>query len=206
VTLASGALWLLLPVAFIRRVDLRLWVLWISCAVGLVLCLDLARGTLQLRVLRYTLVATPAVCVLIAAAIPRGRWAFLPPALAVTFALLRLPAAYVPPWKYDFRTPVEIVAPRIQPGDGLVLASTDPLLVVVSYTAFQHYALPSMPPVVATLTKPANAETLEQLRGCKNVWIVWMTNRFSPEQWLPGLHVQQSEELTGEERIVEGKF
>ncbi|HSV13781.1 MAG TPA: glycosyltransferase family 39 protein [Tepidisphaeraceae bacterium] len=206
VTLVAGVLWLLLPIAFVRRPNLRLFVLWIICAVGLVLCLDLARGTLQLRVLRYTLVATPAACVLIAAAVPRGRWAFVPPALAVTFALLRLPAAYVPPWKYDFRTPVEIVAPRLRAGDALVLASTDPLLVAVSYTAFQHYALPAMPAVVATLTKPADNPTLDRLRACGHVWIVWMTGRATPQQWLPGLRVEQSGELTAESRIVEGRF
>jgi len=200
----AGTVLLLLVVAAIGRPALRLFVLWFCSAVGLLVILDMTRSTLQLRVLRYTLVASPPLYLLIAAAIPKGKLKFLPPVLAIAFALVRLPAAYLPPWKIDFRTPVEIVSKKLQPGDGLVLASSDPVMVMVTYTAFQHYSGDAMPATVAGLTRPGDAATLRVLRTCPRLWVVWMNADGDVSQWLPGLRVDQAGRLSHAEQIMQG--
>lgn len=205
VAVAFGLLFLLLlPLVFVKRPNLRLFVLWFTFSVGLLVCLDLTRSTLQLRMTRYTLVAAPALYTLIAAAVPArwGRNAL--PALAVAIALVRLPAAYLPPWKIDFRTPVQIVSSKLQPGDGLVLASTDRAMVVVTYTAFQHYAGASMPSTVATLTQPADAPVLVRLAKCQRIWVMWMDERERIHDWLPGLRIEEAGRLTQSQMIVVG--
>jgi hypothetical protein len=195
-----------MPIVFVLRRETRLWIVWFACAVGLIAILDLTRSTLQLRMIRYSLAAAPAFYALLATAIPRGRWRYAPVAIAIAYALVRLPTAYLPPWKTDYRTPVEIVAPRIQPGDALVLASRDLDVIRVSYTAFQHYAMRSMPATVATLTKPADPDMLRELRRSNRLWIVWATDQDQVTDWLPGVKIEQAGRLSPTESIIEATW
>ncbi len=189
---ASGFAFLWLPIAFIRQSRLRVWILWLVCCVGLIAGLDLARSTTLLTLPRYLLFATPAAYVLIAAAI-RGRWSWVLPSCAVVAAILALPSAYIPPWKTDFRTPVQIMAPRIQPGDALVIIGTDPAADGVMLTAFQHY-LPTMPATCAILTRPPDAATLSRLRQCPSMILVRLWP-YHPEI-LPGIFVDPRNEIS----------
>jgi hypothetical protein len=188
---ASGIALLWLPLAFIRQPRLRPWILWFVCSVGLIAGLDLARYTTLLTLPRYLLFATPAAYVLIAAAI-RGRWSWVLPSCAVIAAILALPSAYIPPWKTDFRTPVEIMAPRIQPGDALVITGADPAADGVMFTAFQHY-LPTMPVTCAILTRPPDAVTRSRLSQCPQMILVRLWP-YHPEI-LPGISVDLRNEI-----------
>ena len=168
---AGGVLFVLLPWAFVVRAELRLWVLWVVVPTAVVAGGDLLHGTTQLTLLRYTLFATPGAYVLVAAAGRRVGWVV--PVTAVVAGLVALPAAYAPPFKVDFRTPVEIVARRLGPGDGLVISGPDGVTARMMLVAFQHY-LPTMPTTVAVLTRPADRPTLAALAACPRVSVVWL--------------------------------
>jgi uncharacterized membrane protein len=211
VTVVSTVILILMPVAFILRRQTRVWVVWFACAVGLIVLLDLTRGTLQLRMIRYSLAAAPPLFALLATAIPRGRWRFAPVAVAVVYALVRLPNAYLPPWKTDYhapdhRTTVEVIARQMRPEDALVIASRNAEAVQVSYMAFQHYAPAVTQGMVATLTHPADPALLAQLRRSRTVWVVWLSERERITDWLPGLKVDQVGRLTAAAWIVEGSW
>jgi hypothetical protein len=187
VVVAGGALFLLLPWAWLARPPLRLWVLWVAIPTLAVAAGDLLHATTQATLLRYTLFATPAAYVLIAAAVPAGRFRAAPPALAVVAGLLALRSAYVPPWKIDLRTPTEFVAHH--PAAGLVVSGPDPVLTQMSMAAFAHY-LPAMPPAAVILTRPADAATLAKLSACPRVWVVWMWPSRPIGAFLPGYEVE----------------
>ncbi len=177
-----GLLFLLLPIAYFKRPELRLWVLWFVVTVGLIAGQDLVRSTTQLSLPRYLLFATPAEYVLLAGAM-RGRWRWLPPAAGVLTALLSLRSAYLPAWKIDLRTPVEFT--RLNPDDGLVISGPDTFFDGITYAAYQHY-LPSMPAASVVLTKPADAATLDRLRRCRHLWVLWMWPGRPVREILPG--------------------
>jgi uncharacterized membrane protein len=165
------AFYLMILIACIRRPALRLWGLWFFTAVGLVAAVDLWRSTAQLALLRYTLFATPAEYVLLAAAIQRGRFRYALPAIAVLAGLLSLKNAYAPPWKTDFKTPVEVIARHFQPGDGLVIIGSDPIADGVLFAAFRHYIM--LMPTTAVLTGAPDDATLKTLRECPHIYILW---------------------------------
>ncbi len=167
----GGVLLLGLPVAWVVRPRLRLWVLWLAVPTVAVAATDWSKTTVQLSLIRYTLFATPAAYVLIAAAGPVTRWAV--PAGAVVVAVLALPDAYVPSWKIDLRTPVQTVGRRLGPGDGLVISGPDAVFDRVTFAAFQHY-LRRMPDAAAVLTRPAEPAVLDRLQRCPHVWVVWL--------------------------------
>jgi mannosyltransferase len=160
-----------LAILYVRRRELRLWILWLVASVALVAAADFSRSTTQLNWVRYTLFATPPAYVLLAAAIQRGQWRWILPAAATLLAVMSLPGAYIPAWKIDFRTPVQFVGRHLEPGDGLVIIGPDPIADGIMFAAFAHY-LPKMPLASAVLTQSPNAGAVAQLRRCPHVWIV----------------------------------
>jgi hypothetical protein len=179
-----GLLFLSLPILYLRRPELRLWILWLICTVVLIAGQDLINSTTQLTLPRYLLFATPAAYVLLAGAV-RGRWSWLPPAAAVLTALLSIRSAYAPAWKIDLRTPTDYVAHGMNPDDGLVISGPDAFFDGITCAAFQHY-LPKMPAACAVLTKPADAPTLQRLHRCPHIWVLWMWPGRPVGQVLPG--------------------
>ncbi len=198
-----GLGYLLLPYLCWRRLESRLWILWLVGGVGLIAVMDLARSTLQLGVTRYLLFASPAVYVLIAMA-GRGRWRWVPPSVAVVLSLLSLRSAYVPSWRVDLRTPVETIERRLQPGDGFVVSGPDPVFASIVYAAAQHY-FPKMPAVSAVLTKPADTSTLQALRACPNVWVIWLWPDRGVERFAPGFVMQESGHITAFGDVIRGR-
>ncbi len=188
---AGGVLLLLPPVAWVARPRLRLWVLWAAIPTAAVAATDLARSTVQLAWLRYTFFATPAVYVLVAAAVPRGRWRWAPPAVAVLAAVLALPAAYVPAWKIDLRTPAQTIGRRLGPADGLVVSGPDRGLAAMTFAACQHY-LPRVPAAAVVLTRPAGPAVLDRLRQCPHVWVIWMRPDRPIAAFVPGYQTAES--------------
>ena len=198
---AVGALFYLSAILiFVRRPQLRLWVLWLSCSIGIVVAVDLLRSTAQLGLVRYTLFATPALYVLIAAAIPRGPWRWAPPALAVIAAMLSLRSAFVPGWKTDLQPAVQVAGNSLQPDDGLVIIGSDPINDGVLFAAFQHY-LPKMP-VSAVLTRSPDKPTLDRLRKCPKVLVVWADRSIA----LPRFHVEQIQTVPSLADFAIGSF
>ena len=198
-----GAITLLtLPFLWLRRRDLRLWICWFISAVALIAIADVTRSTTQLNWLRYTLFATPPAYVLLAAAVPQGRWRFALPATAGIAALLSLPIAYVPPWKIDFRTPVQIVGHRLGPKDGLMIMGPDAVNDGIMFAAFQHY-LPAMP-TTAVFTAPPNTTKLDRISQCPQVWIVCIPPR--KFDGLPGFNVNEEQQIPYFADLIYGHF
>ena len=172
VALIGAGLFVVMAVTAVRvGRPLRLWVLWAVVPTLLVAVSDLTRGTTQLSLLRYTLLATPGAYVLMAAAGRRTAWVI--PGVAVVAALLALPSTYAPPWKLDLRTPTQIVGRQLGPDDGLVISGPDPIAAQIVSAAFRHY-LPTMPPATVVLTRPADGPTLARLSACPRVWVLWL--------------------------------
>jgi uncharacterized membrane protein len=198
----AGVLLALLPVAYVVRPRLRLWVLWLTIPTAAVAATDLLQSTTQLTLIRYTVFATPAAYVLIGAV--GGRFGNAAPAVATLLALLALPNAYVPAWKIDLRTPVQAIGRRLGPGDGLVISGPDRVFDAVTFAAFQHY-LPRMPDATALLTRPADRPTLDRLRQCPHTWVVWMWPDRAIETFLPGYRVDEEGQLPSFGELATGQ-
>ena len=167
----GGLLFLALPWAIVVK-PTRTWALWVAVPMAVVAVGDLARHTTQATLLRYTLLATPGAYVLLAAAGRRTGWAV--PAAAVVAGLLALPSAYAPPFKTDFKDPVQAVGRQLpDPSDGLVISGPNLITARIALAAAEHY-LPTMPPTVVLLTRPADGPTLARLAACPRVGVLWL--------------------------------
>jgi hypothetical protein len=160
-----------------RRPDVLLWAIWLPAVVALPLAIDLARNTWGLAMIRYTLVAGPAVYCLLAiiglAWVPRSRWVRHAVPLAVVLSCLAaLPHVYTP-WRPDWRTLGRQLAARAGPDDAIVYASdSDPVfLPTVYFLCTSHYANPTRA-TVFLLDRPADAQLRDKLRGYRHVWLV----------------------------------
>ena len=197
----GAVLLLCVPILFIIRPELRLWIFWLIGSLGVIVAVDLIRSTAQLGLLRYSLFATPALYVLIAGAVSRGRWRFLLPGIAIILAMLSLREAYVPPWKIDFQTPVQLLARHLDSADGLIVSGPDPIADGVMFAACQHY-MPQMPATSAVLTGPPNAAVLERLRRCKRVAVIWLWK----DRSIPGFDVEEQGPVPYLGNFIVGKF
>jgi uncharacterized membrane protein len=183
IAIFGAALALLLPVGYVRRPDLRLWITLAVCPVAMVAFADARGSTVELSWLRYTLMAAPAVYVLVAAAVPRGRWSFAPTAVAAMAALSSVQTAYVPSWKIDFSSPAALIA-RNYAGDALVISGPSPVQSSIAFAAFQHY-LPAVPDPSMILTKPMPPALVNRLRG-RHVFVVWQWQDRAVRDLIPG--------------------
>lgn len=112
-----GAAVYLLPWLLRRRPELLVWGVWLASVAVLVGGLDLARTTRHLTLLRYTCLAAPAVCALLASARdPRWRWlgSAAPAAVLLLCVLGRPTPADEPDWRPFGRT-LEAVVGRNEP-------------------------------------------------------------------------------------------
>lgn len=115
---ACGALLYILPLIVLRRrSDLLMWILWMLGVIGVVAALDFTRDTHHLGLIRYTLLAGPAVYVLIpglACGLKRLAWLrHGVPAIAALYCLWALPDAYRSPI-----TDPQIIAKELQSAAG----------------------------------------------------------------------------------------
>ncbi len=168
---AGCAIYFWLPIAFVKRPALRLWILWFVCSLGMIASLDLLRSTAQLGLLRYLLFASPAAYVLIAAAVNGyGQW--IAPAALVVTAMFAIPSAYVPGWKTDYKTPDQMVARQLDPTDCVVIGGPDAIADAVMFAAYQHYA--PLPETAVVLTEPPDEAVLARLRQSPKVGVIWL--------------------------------
>jgi 4-amino-4-deoxy-L-arabinose transferase-like glycosyltransferase len=173
VVAAIGLIMLLaLAPLFAFRRELRLYICWWICGVGIVAIADLTRSTTQLNWVRYTLFATPAAYVLLAAAIQRGRWKFVLSGTAILMSILCLNNAYVPAWKTDLRAYVQIVAKHREQDDGLLIVGQDRIKDAVFYAAVRHYM--PVAPKTALLTQMPDPALVSAFQGCPRVQVLWL--------------------------------
>jgi hypothetical protein len=188
-----------------RRPEMILTGLWLIGCVGLATALDLFRGTQQLSWVKYTLLAAPAVYLMLASLI-RGALGHLLPAAAVLFCVMNLGQAYpgrevgYTSFAYDLNrlaSPKQIV---VLCGSGWGAWYTGRL-----YMDLERYAKP-MPPAVALLNAPLPPKLLADLadiaRQTGGLWFVCWTNK-PPEDLLPGWQVEKTVNYSAAVRLYE---
>jgi uncharacterized membrane protein len=161
---------LLVPAALLvakgpqKRRDALLWSLWFVAASLPTLCVDLARGSLRLNVLRFTILASPAIYALLADLTSRLRppaLRHLLPATALLSCALATPLAYDHSALPDWRRVASKIAAVARPGDLIVIAPTTSDADVCHMWAMlaTHYLSP-MPGPLMILTAPHDSATL----------------------------------------------
>ena len=166
-TSAVMAVLYLLPFLLIRRrPELLLWALWLVGTVGLVLSMDLARGTEHLLYIRYTLLAGPAVYALIPtlfAAVSKSAWVrHAIPVAAVLSCALAVSQIYHP-WDTDSRQLARDVGAKANARDLIVFvgAENQCWTGASQYLVLSRYLRP-LPCPIALLTQPAEGEVLSR--------------------------------------------
>jgi uncharacterized membrane protein len=183
--LLAAAAYMLPLLLLRRRPDLLLWILWGGATITLVASLDLIRQTYYTSLLRYTLLASPAVYAIIAALLSHARRRLLRhvfPAAALLSCLISLPRAYTYyfPAKPGWRDLAVEVRGLSGPRDAMLFYGTSHELPYFRALMFGyvHYLQPGPRPIVLLSTSP-DRRILDTLSQSSGVWIV--TNRTARE-------------------------
>jgi uncharacterized membrane protein len=179
--LAGLAIWSLLVIGVRRHPGLLLPCLIFIGTAGMLLALDLARGTRHLDFIRYSFVASPAICLVLGAFTVEARrqWTSMIPALAFACCLVLLPVAYRRD-NPDCRPMAALIEHRAAPDDVLVLCSSNSAgreaQVWALYLDFYSHLFPRD---VFCLAAGASAEG-------RSGWIVSVDPSVSPQAIMPG--------------------
>jgi Dolichyl-phosphate-mannose-protein mannosyltransferase len=180
---AFGAIAFVLTIILARRGGksrpAMLWSgLWLWAGVGQVFVLDQWEHTCGLDYIRYTLIAAPAVYLLLSSLPDRaGIMRFLRhliPAAAVVQCLVSLPDAYQAKNRGEWRELGGDVRQAARPGDMLIFASpADQFLSNPPdlYLGVNYYVR-NIPCPVLLLTKQLDGQLQRRLRAAKRVWVV----------------------------------
>jgi hypothetical protein len=188
------ALLALPPILLRNRPDLLLWILWLDCTMGMLACLDLARGTAHLGFVRYTLAAAPAVYALLPAIVHqlrRARWLRIAaPLAAAIYCAGSIPHAYRT-WIVDPRAVAAEIGPMIHPGDLFTIIATPgrEMTAQTRYLMFSRYISP-FPCPIELLDKPAGDQLLASLPDTapsKRTFASVEDHGIDPRPFLPGL-------------------
>ncbi len=159
-SVGAVAFFLVLLLAWRRR-ELLLWALWLWLTVLPILILDLVRTTQHLEFIRYTLLASPALYAVVAAALSDrpGKIRFIPPLLACIACTLALQAAYETWWKADWRLMSAAIDKTAQPGDVTVFWRGDAYVAYpsIAFAHSQYYRQGQYGPIVLLLHPPDEA-------------------------------------------------
>jgi uncharacterized membrane protein len=178
-----GAVAFLLAILLaLRRRDLLLWGLWLWLTILPIFVLDVARHTQHLDLLRYTLLASPALYAMVATATDRAKSPWmrsLAPALITLACVAALPRAYEVWWKADWRGIAKVIDHNARPGDVVVFFRGDAYddYPPAAYLHTSYYRQSKYGPVVL-MHDPPDAELLKQLHSAPGVLVL----AFSPER------------------------
>lgn len=186
------AAWGLAAAASWKRWDLLLWWLWAGASLGLIVVSDLWRTSQQLDFAKYTIVAAPALFMIVAAASPwkRGLLRHAVPLLICAGCSAFLKDAYFP-WKGNWAGAAEVVSSLSEPGTVVVFDSYDRRWAGNLYLGLRHYRPAwGQPIVILDPQLPAPSELVERLRRAPRVVMVIDWNGADPGQSLPGVRVR----------------
>lgn len=174
----AGVVILVAPIFFLRRDRrLNLAYLWTVCTIGLIAAIDLLAGMHMLSFRRYYILATPTLCMLIAAVAGhfrwRGRW-LVPAAVVVT-------CAAASPWTFRssemrFAASHSDIAAAIdadrRADDAIVFAgdvtSRRPGILAMVYERYSR----ALPPVVTMTPLPTPPKVAAELATHARFWLV----------------------------------
>lgn len=181
---ALGAvLFLVPPFLFRGRRHLELPWLWLVGTAGFLTVLDLARSSSTLVYVRYTLLAAPAVCLLIPGMVAgtRIRRTLMPIVVAAVGLATFHSGLYNRSWKEDHRGFAGWIGESVPPPGRLVFQTVPPgeagedgereWHARLRYAALSHYAF-SPARAVAFVDRPASGEVLEPLLEEGRFWMV----------------------------------
>jgi 4-amino-4-deoxy-L-arabinose transferase-like glycosyltransferase len=170
-----------------RRPELLIWYLWLAGTIGFLAALDLLRTTHQLGFVRYTLLASPALYVLIAAVPTQlGRIASHGiPAAAALFCALFLPSVYKDS-HVDFRE-LAALLDQAGPRDLLIFAAPSKYSGAPAdlYLGYSHYSNPRQRPPILIMTDTLPPDVRAQLDKFPHVWLINASPEILPTQLLP---------------------
>jgi uncharacterized membrane protein len=162
--------------------DLLLWTMWLVATVGLVFLLDLFRGTQHLLFLRYTYLASPALCAIVATLMwdARGWFRHVLPAIVIAGSLLVFPDAAATFFRANWRDVGLELGSRLRAGDVLVLAGETSPYASNAYLCLSYYIPPAQRPPIALVTRQADARLVQQLKAAPGV--VLITDMYQPDK------------------------
>ncbi|HMB96601.1 MAG TPA: hypothetical protein VKK61_11225, partial [Tepidisphaeraceae bacterium] len=179
--------WLLIK----RRPELLFWILWLSCAVGFALALDVAKGTRYLAEIRHTSLAGPAVYALLPA-ILAGQRPLLRNGLSALIALAclgPLGLAYSH-FAENYQDLGHLFDGAKNTDEPIVFYSIPPLdwWSDVMLLGASHYS-GVFPRTIVRLDEPASPQLLAQLHRWPSFWLVWELKESVLQKNLPGSQI-----------------
>jgi hypothetical protein len=186
----------------LRRDPLLLfWCWWFAGVVGLVAALDLARETLHMHFIRYTILASPVVCIVLATAGDRFRGLLRHTIPAIGFALCALmaPTGYgAPDVSPDLRPMGRYLDSISQPGEPILFISHDLLgrdgqTLYLGMSLYAHI----WPRALICATKPLGAELLAQLPADRDLLVVSPVFGVDMQQVISGCEVVARQTFAG---------
>ena len=195
----------LLPAAAIFwRKNLLLPWLWLICTMGFVAFLDLKRETFHFTQIRYTLLAAPAVYMIVGAGVFNGKWKTiynsLLPAILFIFLIINIPKVYTP-YKERWFEIADLIKENGKPNETLILPHAGqndqvywPQFI---WTAISYYIYnPDRPMIIPA--KPLSQEAISQIGWGKDAWLITKFPEFQQANslnwasfWVPGCQVKE---------------
>ena len=160
---------------FCRR-DLLLWSLLFTSVIAFVAAIDLIRDSTLLQYSRYTILAAPALCAILANIDwPKNR-SLISLAVAASLAILAaVETLRPPPPRQDFQQLAQIIDTHAVPDELLVFYNqSDWLSPGMWYIGYKYYSPSSAHPWMA-LRHPPDAELLRQLQTRQSLWLIGRT-------------------------------
>jgi hypothetical protein len=163
----------ILPLLKMRnRPQLLFWWLWTICTVGVVVAVDVLRGSQLVGMSRYIILASAGTYVLLSTSLERGPGRLAPLAVlfaAATFGIARWQTGsdYV----RNTSAVARLIEKKVGPRDGVIIAGhfdSDPAF---RYFIIAHYAGDWRNPVVL-LAKPADSKLNKELALFRRVWVI----------------------------------
>jgi uncharacterized membrane protein len=196
-------IYLLPAVAIFWRKNLLLPWLWLICTMGFVALLDLKRETFHFTQIRYTLLAAPAVYMIVAAGVFNGKWKTfynsLLPAILSIFLIISIPKVYTP-YKERWFEIADLIKEKGKPNETIILPHAGQsfqvywpqfLWIVISYYIYD----PNRPMIIPT--KPLSQEAISQIGWGKDAWVITRFPEFQQANslnwaslWVPGCQVK----------------
>jgi hypothetical protein len=141
---------------------------------------------------KYTLLATPALCLILAASMWQWKgWRHVPPALALTLAVLMLPAAYQSKGG-DWRAGAAQLAQQAREGEVMIFYSSAPRSWMgrAQYLCLSHN-LPNWPWPTAFVDGAVNDAIRSRLEAGKRLWVITPPMDELPGEIVPNARVVQ---------------
>ncbi|MGH7214328.1 MAG: glycosyltransferase family 39 protein, partial [Tepidisphaeraceae bacterium] len=189
--LGMGLLWYILPIFLLRRrPDLLIWCLVGGPAIAQAAVPDLLRPASHLAIVRYFILAAPALYLLIAAMTShfRPRIRHLLPATVLLYCVVSLGEAF-PRMKEDWREVAQVIASGSHPGEPVILGVPPPTLGIGNlFIGTSHY-MRTYPGPVLLATSPLTPDLMRRLDGQESAWLLmgWIIvplDEFVP-RWKP---------------------